>query len=310
VAEPARTARSVLLKQAVLLLAHGAPERVEDVPEYLQYVRGGRPTPPQIVEEVAHRYWEIGGGSPLLPRTREQAAGLERRLAEDGCGAPVYFAMRNWRPFIRDIVARMKADGIERVIAVCLAPQYSKASVGFYFRRTQEAKVETGFEGEIVWTKTFHDSPPLIEAFYERLEPLLPAKVLFTAHSLPERALERADPYDAEAKATAAAVAARAGLADWEFAYQSQGFTEEKWLGPTVESRLDEYAAAGVRNVVLAPIGFVCDHVEILYDVDIGFRKYARERGIELRRPASLNDSPTFIRALGEVVKPRLCSQS
>jgi len=292
------------VKQAALLLAHGAPERVEDVPEYLGYVRGGRATPPELIEEVRRRYEEIGGGSPLLARTREQAAALEAAL-----GAPVYFGMRNWRPFIRETMARLVADGVERLVAVCLAPQYSKSSVGLYFRRTQEAKQELGANVEIVWTKSFHDAPLLLEAFCQRLAPRLPAeRVLFTAHSLPERALERGDPYDAECRATAAGVAARAGLAAWEFAYQSQGFTSDKWLGPTVESRLDEYAAAGVRDVALAPIGFVSDHVEILYDVDIQFRRYAAARGIALRRPESLNASPAFIAALAEVVKRKLCA--
>jgi len=291
------------VNQAVLLLAHGAPGRVEDIPEYLGYVRGGRPTPAHIVEEVQHRYSAIGGGSPLLARTREQAEALEREL-----GVRVYFGMRNWHPFLRETVARMKADGVERIVAVCLAPQYSKASVGFYFRRLQEAKVEAALDAEIVWTKTFHDSPLLVEAFHERLAPLLPsAKVLLTAHSLPVRVLERADPYDAEARATAAAVARRAGLAAWDFAYQSQGFTDEEWLGPSVESRIGEYAAAGVREMLVAPVGFVCDHVEILYDVDVLFRNYARDRGIALRRPESLNGSPTFIRALAEVARQKLC---
>lgn len=293
------------MKQAVLLLAHGAPERLEDIAEYLGYVRGGRPTPPRIVAEVRQRYAEIGGSSPLLARTRDQARALQQRL-----DVPVYFGMRNWHPFIKEAMGQIQADGIERIVAVCLAPQYSKASVGFYFRRTQEAKQELGLDAEIVWAKSFHDAPLLIEAFHERLAPLLPVeKVLFTAHSLPERVLERADPYDAEARATAAAVAARAGLAAWDFAYQSQGFTEEKWLGPAVESLLDQYAAEGVRDCVLAPIGFVSDHVEILYDVDTLFRNYAKERGIQLRRPESLNDSPLFMAALAEVANQKLCAR-
>jgi ferrochelatase len=297
------------VNQAVLLLAHGAPERIEDVEAYLNCVRGGRPTPPEIVQEVRHRYAEIGGASPLLARTRAQADALKARLAANGCPVPVYFGMRNWHPFIKETMARMAADGVERIVAICFAPQYSKASVGFYFRRTQEAKQELGFKAEIVWTKSFHNAPLLIEAFYERLAPLLPVeRVLFTAHSLPERVLDRADPYDAEARATAAAVAARAGLEKWDFAYQSQGFTDEKWLGPTVESVLDGYKDAGIRNVVLAPIGFVCDHVEILYDVDVLFRNYAHERGIRLQRPESLNDSPAFIATLAEVAAQKLRS--
>jgi ferrochelatase len=302
---PLRRSSGEVLKQAVLLLAHGAPERLEDIPEYLKYVRGGRPTPAKVVEEVRQRYAEIGGSSPLFARTREQASALQGVL-----GMPVYFGMRNWHPFIKDTMARMREDGVGRVVAICLAPQYSKASTGLYFRRTQEAKQELGAEIEIVWAKSFHDSPLLLEAFRHALAPLLPAeRELFTAHSLPERVLERADPYDSEARATAAGVASRANLAAWDFAYQSQGFTEDKWLGPTVESQLDRYASDAVREVVLAPIGFVCDHVEILYDVDILFRNYARERGIALRRPESLNASPAFIAALAEVAKQRLCAE-
>ncbi len=302
-ADIVRPATRSPVKDAVLLLAHGAPERLDDIPEYLSLVRGGRPTAPEIVEEVRRRYEAIGGSSPMTARTREQAAALERRL-----GVPVYFGMRNWRPPIREALARMQAEGVTRLVALCLAPQYSKSSVGLYFRRTQEAKQALAHDVEILWTKSFHDHPGLIAAFQDRLRPLLPAeRVLFTAHSLPCRFLERADPYDSEAKTTARLVAARAGLERWDFAYQSQGLTGDEWLGPTVESVLDRYAAEGVRDVVLDPIGFVSDHVEIVYDIDIAFRNYARERGIELRRPESLNDSELFISALAEVVKDRLC---
>lgn len=291
------------MKHAVLLLAHGAPERLEDIPEYLSFVRGGRPTPGAIIDEVTHRYEVIGGSSPMTARTREQADALERRL-----DVPVYFAMRNWRPFIAETIERMKHDGVERVVAICLAPQYSKSSVGLYFRRTQEAKQAAAFDAEVVWTKSFHDHPLLVEAFHQRLRPLLPAgRVLFTAHSLPERFLERADPYDSEAKTTARLVAERAGLTEYDFAYQSQGFTDDKWLGPPVESVLDRYVAEGVRDVVIQPVGFVSDHVEILYDVDVAFRDYARVRGIELRRPESLNDSDMFIAALAQVAQQKLC---
>jgi len=286
------------LKQAVLLLAHGAPERLEDIEEYLTNVRGGKPTAPRIVEEVRHRYALIGGSSPLTYWTRRQAEALQAKL-----GIPVYFGMRNWRPFIRETIGQIQADGIERLVAMCLAPQYSKLSVGFYFRRTQEAKQAMGAQVEIVWTKTFHNHPLLIEAFAERLAPLSGlGKVLFTAHSLPERILENADPYDTEARATARLVAERLSLRDWEFAYQSQGMTEEKWLGPTVESVLDGCSGP----VVLAPVGFVSDHVEILYDVDILFHEYAAQKGIDLRRPESLNDSPKFIDTLATVARGKL----
>lgn len=290
------------VKQAVLLLAHGAPERVEDVDEYLKLVRGGRPVAPHVIEEVRQRYREIGGASPLLRWTREQARALEERL-----GIPVYFGMRNWRPLILETMRRMQADGIERIVAICMAPQYSKMSVGLYFRRTQEAKQELGMAADIVWTKSFHDHPLLIEALAERLRPAAgERKVLFTAHSLPESILENADPYDTEARNTARLVAERAVVRDWDFAYQSQGMTGDRWLGPTVEACLEGYARSGVREVVLDPIGFVCDHVEVLYDVDVLFRDYAAARGIALFRPQSLNGSPTFTAALAAVAEERL----
>ena len=287
------------MKQAVLLLAHGAPERVEDVESYLNYVRGGRPGSAQVVEEVRHRYAEIGGASPLLLWTRKQAEGLAARL-----GIPVFFGMRNWHPFISEVMPRVKEAGIERLAAICLAPQYSELSVGLYIKRTEEAKVAAGVTAEIVWARTFHDEPLLIEAFAEKLKPVAAGKkVLFTAHSLPEKALANGDPYDRQAHETADLVGRRAGLQSWDFAYQSQGMTGDKWLGPTVESMLDRYAAEGVREVVADPIGFVCDHVEILYDIDILFRGYAAGRGISLSRPETLNDSPTFLAALAEVAR-------
>jgi protoporphyrin/coproporphyrin ferrochelatase len=294
------------MKQAVLLLAHGAPERVQDVEAYLERVRGSRPgagpTPAHVIQEVTQRYTEIGGSSPLLAWTRRQAAALENAL-----GIPVYFGMRNWHPSILETMQRIEADGIERMVAICLAPQYSKMSVGLYFRRTQEAKSAIGTKVEIVWTKSFHAHPLLVEAFAERLEPLARGRqVLFTAHSLPEKILESGDPYDAEAKATAHAVAERLHLRDWDFAYQSQGMTQDKWLGPTVEATLDRYQQASITDVVLCAIGFVCDHVEILYDVDILFRKYAEARGIRLVRPETLNDSAKFIAALADVARGKI----
>jgi len=295
------------MKTAVLLLAHGAPERVEDVESYLSFVRGGRPGSPQVLEEVRHRYQAIGGSSPLLRWTRAQAEAVQQIV-----GLPVYFGMRNWNPFIRETMARIAGDGIEKLAAICLAPQYSEASIGLYIKRTEEAAREVGFSGSISWARSFHDEPLLIEAFAERLGEYAAAsgalngpgkRVLFTAHSLPEKAVAGGDPYDRETRATAAAVASRAGIGDWEFAYQSQGMTGDKWLGPTVESCLDRYAAAGIREVVLDPIGFVCDHVEVLYDIDIGFREYAKSKGIALGRPESLNGSATFTRALAKVAE-------
>jgi protoporphyrin/coproporphyrin ferrochelatase len=287
----------------VLLLAHGAPERLEDVESYLSLVRGGRPASPKILEEVVDRYRAIGGSSPLLRWTRAQAEALKRRL-----GAPVFFGMRNWQPFIRETMDMVRESGLARLAAIALAPQYSRTSVGLYIKRTEDAARDAGVKAEIRWASSYHDEPLLAEAFAERLRAALAAasperRMLFTAHSVPEKTIEAGDPYDVEVRATAAAVAARAGVTEYDFAYQSQGFTDDKWLGPTVESTLDRYAGEGVREVVLHPIGFVCDHVEILYDVDVLFREYAAARGIRLIRPESLNDSETFTAALAEVAK-------
>jgi ferrochelatase len=287
------------MKQGVLLLAHGAPERLEDVESYLTFVRGGRPASPRIVEEVRSRYQAIGGSSPLLAWTRVQAEALERTL-----GIPVFFGMRNWHPFIRETMDRVRDAGLDRIAAIAMAPQFSDLSVGLYIRRTEEARREAGVAAEIRWARSFHDEPLLIEAFAEKLEPVAAGrKVLLTAHSLPEKVLSGGDPYDRETRATAAAVAARLHLTGWEFAYQSQGLTDDRWLGPTVESCLDRYAAEGLREVVVDPIGFVCDHVETLYDVDVVFRNYAAERGISLFRPEALNGSGKFTAALAEVAK-------
>jgi len=277
------------VKPGVLLLAHGAPERVEDVPEYLSYVRGGQPVAPRVIEEVRLRYERIGGCSPLTRWTRAQAEALEKLL-----GIPVLFGMRNWRPFIKDAMDEARARGIGRLACVCLAPQFAELSVGLYMKRARAA----GEGIELSWAESYHDEPLLIEAFAKRLRGMA-GKTLFTAHSLPAPNPR----YDCEARATAAAVATRAGITDWEFAYQSQGLSGGEWLTPTVETCLDRYAAEGVREIILDPIGFVCDHVEILYDVDVQFRDYAAERGIALHRPESLNGSPAFTAALAEVAK-------
>ncbi len=277
------------MNTGVLLLAHGAPDRIEDVPQYLSFVRGGQPVSARVLEEVTSRYAAIGGSSPLNHWTQMQAEALQGRL-----GIPTFFGMRNWHPFIQETMEQVRAAGIGRLACVCLAPQFSEMSVGLYMKSA--AAAASGVE--LKWATSYHAEPLLIDAFAERLQGLR-GKVLFTAHSLPAPN----EQYDREARATASTVAASLGLTDWDFAYQSQGMSGGTWLSPTVESRLDQYAAQGVREVVVAPIGFVCDHVEILYDIDVLFRSYAAQRNIALTRPESLNGSRTFTAALAEVVK-------
>jgi ferrochelatase len=283
------------VNSGVLLLAHGAPVRVEDVEAYLGHVRSGRPGNPKILEEVRHRYQAIGGASPLWCWTLEQAQALEKKL-----GIPVFVGMRNWHPFIQETMEQIRDAGIASLAAVCLAPQYSDLSVGLYIKRTEEAVQATGASVRLSWAKSFHDEPLLIDAFAEKLRAVYRGqKVLFTAHSLPEKILATGDPYDRECRETAALVARAVGVTDWEFAYQSQGMTGDTWLGPTVESCLERFS---VKEVVIHPIGFVCDHVEILFDIDILFREFAAARGIEIVRPESLNGSPAFTAALAAVV--------
>jgi ferrochelatase len=311
-------------EQAVLLLAHGTPETVEQIPEYLRNVVGGRSLPQAVVEEIQHRYSLIGR-SPLTEITLEQGGLVEAELAAGGRPAPVYVAMRNWRPYIAGVVRQMRADGIQEAAVVCMAPQNSRTSVGLY-RRAVEAEA-AGLR--IDFTEGWAQHPLLAEAFAERLRPAFSrlsaevghvVPVLFTAHSVPCRTIQSpapnreqdgqpapwpgagADPYAQEAKRTAALVAERVpGIPRWFFAFQSQGMSGGPWIGPTVEETLDALAAEGPRTLLLQPIGFLCDHVEILYDVDILFRSYAAQRGIRLERPESLNASSTLARAVADL---------
>ena len=303
----------------VLLLAHGGPNSLEDIEPFLLNIRGGRAFPPHLLEEIRDRYRQIGGRSPLLEISQRQAQALEQTLNGTGPRFRAYLGMRNWHPFIRETMQEMAGDGLGRVLALCLAPQNSRMSVGLYFQRVREAQEELRASYPISFVESWHREPLLIEAFAEKLRQAIaafpgaedgPPVVIFTAHSLPEKILAQGDPYDSETRATAAAVAQRCGLTDWRFAYQSQGATAEPWLGPTVESVFQELSERGSKRVLVAPIGFVCDHVEVLYDIDVAFRKFAEARGILMRRTESLNDSPAFIRALAAVVKEHLVPQS
>jgi ferrochelatase len=282
----------------VLLAAHGTPESLDQMPEYLAAVRGGRPPSPALVEEMRHNYAAIGGRSPLTDITRAQAAALQALLAR-----PVLVGMRNWRPYIKDALAEAERAGLREVVVVPMAPQYSSLSVAKY-RQAAEAARPPGVALRFV--ESWHAEPALLDAFAERLRAALDAgpadAVVFTAHSLPLRAIEQGDPYAEQVRETAQGVAARAGLPAYEQAWQSAGRTDEPWLAPSLEERLAALAGAGARRVLVAPIGFVCDHTEILYDVDRQAQDFARARGVELRRTESLNTSPTFIRALAAVV--------
>jgi ferrochelatase len=291
---------------AVLLIAHGSPERVEDIPEFLQNISRGRPMPEAVVREVQHRYSLIGS-SPLTKITRQQADGVAREL-----GIPVYVGMRNWHPFISDTLQQMKSDNVGQVVAICLAPHNSRTSVGLY----KEALIGGHPPFAINFVEEWHDHPLLIAAFAEKLrEGWLKAceafgsklPVLFTAHSVPRRTITEGDPYEAQTRETAALVAKQVPeIGDWGFAFQSQGMSGGEWLGPTVEDTMVQLSGEGDTGVFVQPIGFVCDHVEILFDIDILFRRFAADRGMKLYRAESLNDSPIFARAIADIVRTRL----
>jgi ferrochelatase len=287
--------------KAALLLAHGTPDSLDEMPEYLTRVRGGRPPAPDLLEEMRRNYAAIGGRSPLTDITRAQAQALGREL---GAGTRVYFAMRNSKPFIADVLAAAVADGATHAVAVPMAPQYSALSVGKYRQAVDEAR-PPGLTVRFV--ESWHDHGGLLDAFAEKMreararEP--EAAVVFTAHSVPARLVREGDPYADQVAATAAGVAARAGLPAYRLAYQSAGRTPEPWIGPALDDALDELGREGATRVVVAPIGFVCDHTEILYDIDVAAAASARRRGMSLSRTASLNTSPTFIRALADVVR-------
>jgi ferrochelatase len=314
-----------MAKQAVLLLAHGTPECIEQIPEYLSNVTGGRPLPPEAVEEIQRRYALIGH-SPLTEITLEQTRLVEAELAFGGERVSVYVGMRNWHPYIADVVRQMRADGVEEAAVLCLAPQNSRTSVGLY-RRAVEADAG-GLR--LDFTEGWAEHPLLIEAFAERLRPAwsklsaevgAPVPVLFTAHSVPTRTIQAsegqaADPYAAEARHTAALVAARVPeIPQWFFAFQSQGVSGGPWIGPTVEETLQSIAALEAKAVLLQPIGFLCDHVEILYDVDILFREFAARMNLRLERPESLNASALLAKAIADLARQGLkrlngCGQS
>jgi ferrochelatase len=300
-------------KTAVILLAHGAPLRVQDIPKYLKNIRGGKNSTTEVIQEVASRYKQIGGRSPLLDITTAQAEALEQYLNQGEDEFKVYIGMRTWSPYIKDAVNQAVSDGAERIVALCLAPQYSRWSTERYQKVFNEAmEVWPSKKLEVRFITSWPNQPLLIDAFVERYQAAevdLKAKgkknihTIFTVHSIPADSVEMfGDPYVDEYSKTLQGVLQQADIPNWYQAYQSQGMIPVPWLEPSVEETLDKIAEAGGKTALMVPVGFVCDHIEILYDIDIAFKKYAAERDIELFRTESLNTSPLFIEALAAVV--------
>jgi ferrochelatase len=292
-----------MTRTGVLLMAHGTPSSMDEMPEYLRLVRGGRLPSPELVAEMRHNYEAIGGRSPLTSLTMQQGDALRVRLGPE---IPVAVGMRNWTPFIAAAVEELRAAGVTRVIGIPLAPQFSTLSVGKYYGAASAA---LGDGMELVRVGSYHAHPLLVRAFAERVRAAGRATdeaIVFTAHSLPSRVIDEGDPYVEEVRATAEGVAALEQIEQFQRAYQSAGRTPEPWIGPDICELVQNCAAAGVRRFLIVPIGFVCDHTEILFDIDIQARSAAASSGAALRRTESLNASPTFIAVLEDLVRTHL----
>ena len=293
-------------------MAHGAPTCVDDIPLYLKNIRGGTESSPEVVQIIRDRYEAIGGSSPLLEITQGQAQELEKFLNQGEVNFKVYVGMRNWSPYIRDVVNQIMEDGVERVLALCLAPQYSTWSTKLYFKALNDALdrySEKSLPVQLIGS--WANQPSLIDAFVDRYNSAMDkiralgheqVHTIFTVHSIPAESLELGDFYDKEYDSTVKAIVERVKPFRWYKAYQSQGMIPVPWLGPTVESVLDRIARLGAKPVLIVPVGFVSDHVEILYDIDIEFAQYAKSKKLELFRTESLNLSPLFTEALASVV--------
>jgi protoporphyrin/coproporphyrin ferrochelatase len=289
------------MKTAVVLMAYGSPSEIDDIRAYLMDIREGKPVSEHAVDELKERYRRIGGRSPLDDLTEAQRAALEREL-----GLRVFVGMKHWRPRIAEAVDAALAGGAERIVGLVLAPHYSRLSIAGYRSRLEDALDD---RAELVFVDSWHDHGPFLDVLAERVRGT-EAHVVFTAHSLPERILRDGDPYRDQLLETSALVAERAGLDRWSFAFQSASPTGEPWLGPDILEELDRLHAEGVRAVLVCPVGFVSDHLEILWDLDVEARERAAELGLELERVESLNADPRFVRALAGVVRNALSVRS
>ncbi|GGG15680.1 ferrochelatase [Paenibacillus abyssi] len=299
-------------KIGVLVMSYGTPESMDDIEEYYTHIRRGNPPTPEQLADLTNRYDAIVGGFfPLRENTDRQVCGLQEALDAIAPDTYVcYQGLKHARPYIEDGVKKMAEDGIREAIGIVLAPHYSIMSVGSYIKRAQESAEAQGLK--MAFVKEYHLHPKLIRTLTARVQhglkkfgadvPATDVKVLFSAHSLPERIIEMNDPYPQQLLATSAAVAEGAGVTDWQFTWQSAGRTREPWLGPDILDTLQEVREKGANYVLIAPIGFVSDHLEILYDVDIEAKSVAQQLGLKLERIEMLNTDPLYMETLAESV--------
>jgi ferrochelatase len=297
----------------VLLMAYGSPDSLEDVEAYYTHIRGGRKPSPDLVEELKERYRRVGGRTPLSEISEATRQDLEAQL-NDGSDSRyrVFLGMKHWHPYIEQAVREVFDEGIERAVGLVLAPHYSRMSIAGYFHYIDVAQEKLGSKIEILPIESWHLHPPYLRAVASRIESKLAdflcgsdVTVVFTAHSLPQKILEDQDPYPRQLHETSQAVASMLSLKHWTFAYQSAGRTPDPWLGPDIVDTVHELADQGVQHILVAPIGFVSEHLEIHYDIDYEALQAAAERGVTLKRIDMLNASPDFVAGLADLVRER-----
>lgn len=294
-------------------MAYGSPNSLEEVSDYLAQVRGGRGSSRDEVDRLKQRYRRVGGRTPLLQTTRYQADALERKLVADGVPARVSFGMKHWHPFVEDVVEKIGLDDPHILIGVALAPHYSKLSIGGYEDRVKRGLARKNSNTRFVMVKSWHRQPALIKALSSRVDNALREMggsggtvVVFTAHSLPIGSVSNDDPYQVQLLETSKLVADEAKVTDWDFAFQSASGPPGTWLGPSLKEKISELSRKGTKRVLVCPVGFVSDHLEILFDIDVEAKEFAESQGIVLSRTSSLNVDPGLIEALEAVVSPIL----
>jgi len=294
----------------VLVMAYGGPNNLDEVEPYLLDVRGYRPTSPEIIQEVRERYREIGGRSPILEQTQAQADAIETTLNANGNKFKAFVGMRHWHPFIKDVMMEMQEEGIERAVSVVMAPHYSRMSIGAYYQKVDEANSPIEFSRIENW----HLQAGYIRALATRVRDALErfpeevranVPVIFTAHSLPEKILEWNDLYPTQLSETVSVVMEQLGSQPYEFAYQSAAISSIPWLGPDAGEVIERLVSEGEKHILLCPIGFVCEHVEILYDIDIVYQNLAKSLGIHLERIEMLNTVPQMIDGLAQLIREK-----
>ena len=280
----------------MILMAYGSPERVADVPAYYSDIRGGRPIRQELLDDLVARYRSLGieDSNPLNAITEATRAALQAEL-----GLPVYTGMKHWTPRIADAADAALAAGADRLVGLVLAPHYSSLSIAGYRKLLKDA---VGDRADIVFVDSWHDDQGFISFLADRIRDT-EAHVVFTAHSLPARILDEGDPYKDQLLETARLVADTAGVEDWSFSFQSESPTGEPWLGPDILDHLEALSARGIEDILICPVGFVSDHLEIRWDLDTEAQAKARELGLQLERIEMPNDDPRFVRALAEIVR-------